>query len=420
MSHAYTMFAESAKKTDAQKRGRFNVGEKLVLALCDEARIVSTTGAVSFGRNGERQVCFDRTDSGSRFEGVLRLTKAELAEIERTIDLLQPPADVTVTFNGRPMVAREPLASFEATLPTVIADAQGVLRRSTRKTTVSVFAPASDETAMIYELGIPIVQTGDLYHVSIGQKVPLSTDRDNVPPAYLREVRALVLNAMHERIDAACASETWVDAALESERVTDDAVRDVVRKRFGDKAVIADPSDVEATHRAVSEGYTVVHGGAFSKTQWSAIKDAGALTPAGAVFPTPKADEPAPSECVPSDQWSAGMADVVALAERLGSRLLGKPIRAHIVRKLGPFAACYGGGVVTFNLEGLGEAWFSLAPQHIGAVIDLLVHELAHDSESNHLAAGFHSACTRLAGAIAALALAEPALFRAMREEAAA
>src|SRR5271169_2477616 len=43
LSHAHTMFAPSYKRLDATKRGRFNVGEKLVLALCDEASITSTT-----------------------------------------------------------------------------------------------------------------------------------------------------------------------------------------------------------------------------------------------------------------------------------------------------------------------------------------------------------------------------------------
>src|SRR3984957_15096987 len=33
LTDAYTMFAESYKKTDPEKRGAFNVGEKYVLAL---------------------------------------------------------------------------------------------------------------------------------------------------------------------------------------------------------------------------------------------------------------------------------------------------------------------------------------------------------------------------------------------------
>lgn len=46
LSHAYTLFAESMKKSDPTKRGRFNVGEKIVLAFCESAEIYSTKGGV--------------------------------------------------------------------------------------------------------------------------------------------------------------------------------------------------------------------------------------------------------------------------------------------------------------------------------------------------------------------------------------
>jgi hypothetical protein len=48
LSHASTLFAESDKKGCATLRGRFNFGEKLVLACCDTAEIISTTGGVRF------------------------------------------------------------------------------------------------------------------------------------------------------------------------------------------------------------------------------------------------------------------------------------------------------------------------------------------------------------------------------------
>ena len=49
---AYTLFAESRKKGNAAQRGRFNLGEKLVLALAKSAWIETTTGAVEFGERG--------------------------------------------------------------------------------------------------------------------------------------------------------------------------------------------------------------------------------------------------------------------------------------------------------------------------------------------------------------------------------
>jgi hypothetical protein len=32
-------------------------------------------------------------------------------------------------------------------------------------------------------MGIPVVETGDRWHVDVAQKVPLNFDRDNLPPA---------------------------------------------------------------------------------------------------------------------------------------------------------------------------------------------------------------------------------------------
>src|SRR4029078_3755187 len=42
LTHAWTLYAESEKKGNAEKRGRFNLGEKLGLALCKQARSENT------------------------------------------------------------------------------------------------------------------------------------------------------------------------------------------------------------------------------------------------------------------------------------------------------------------------------------------------------------------------------------------
>ena len=48
LRHAYTLFAESAKKGNPDQRGRFNIGEKMVLSLCKWAVITTTKGSVVF------------------------------------------------------------------------------------------------------------------------------------------------------------------------------------------------------------------------------------------------------------------------------------------------------------------------------------------------------------------------------------
>ena len=44
LSHAFTLFADSAKKINPEQRGRFNLGEKLVLAISDEVTIRTSKG----------------------------------------------------------------------------------------------------------------------------------------------------------------------------------------------------------------------------------------------------------------------------------------------------------------------------------------------------------------------------------------
>ena len=74
LTHAFTLFAESEKRYNEKLRGRFNLGEKLVLALCDEASISSTTGTIVFDEDG-RHARRTKTDRGSVFEGTLRQTQ---------------------------------------------------------------------------------------------------------------------------------------------------------------------------------------------------------------------------------------------------------------------------------------------------------------------------------------------------------
>jgi len=127
LADAYTMFKTSYKQIDATKRGIFNLGEKLVLALCDEASIETTTGTVRFDAAG-RHVGRKKTAKGSIFTGKMKLTIAEWEELCEAVKLLIPSAPVF--FNEQEIPSRKPIHEFEATLPTVLANEDGELRRS--------------------------------------------------------------------------------------------------------------------------------------------------------------------------------------------------------------------------------------------------------------------------------------------------
>src|SRR3989454_4665048 len=77
LSHSHTMFAESTKKGKSEKRGRFNAGEKDVLALAIEARLTTVKGQVLFNEDGTRTEGTETREIGSEFAGRFHLTLEE-------------------------------------------------------------------------------------------------------------------------------------------------------------------------------------------------------------------------------------------------------------------------------------------------------------------------------------------------------
>lgn len=416
LSHAYTLFADSLKKGDPTKRGRFNLGEKLVIALCDKAIIQTTKGTIVF--EGDHRAHSSKTrESGSSFTGLLRLTAAEVAEIEAVVKSLLPPHNIETTFNLKDVPSRKPLRTFDATLRTEIADEEGRLKPTTRKTTIEVYVPAASEQASIYELGIPVVPTGDRWHVNVGQKVPLPTDRDNVPPGYLRDVRVAVLNACYDLLPPEDAKATWVTNAIEDEAATEQAIKHVFKLRFGDKAVIFDPNDPEANNRAMAEGYTVVPGGALPKNAWKQVKVAGVVKPAGQVTPSPSAEyakAEAGAKMMDPEHWPLSVCNVVEFAKALSLRLTGAELQVSICNdtkvaanatytRRGPTS-----GSLMLNLGRLGYKWFEQPGEN---TLDLLLDEFAHHYADNHLDTRYYRALRTLGAKMTILALNDPAFY---------
>ena len=279
LAHAYTLFAESYKRGNPEQRGQYNFGEKLVLAVCEEASISTTKGTVAFSEEGRIEKPRQKRERGSVFQGRIKMTREEYPQVCDYLRSLLLPENIVVTFNGDRLLPRKPVRTFEASLETLVADDQGVMRPRIRKTQVGVFEPLPGETPSLYEMGLPVVDTGDRWHVSIGQKVPLNRDRDNVRPAYLQTVRVAVLNAAFDLLTTdEEATAGWCKLAGADPRCSDEAIKHLIRLRFGEKVAAPDPSDIEAMKRFQSEGGTIVVG--LSKGEWANVKRAGAILPA--------------------------------------------------------------------------------------------------------------------------------------------
>jgi len=413
LSHAYTLFADSAKKDDSTKRGRFNLGEKLVLALCKTARIESVTGTISFDESG-RHHSRKGTKDGSRFTGIIRMTAREFQEACVAVRQLIPPSACATTFNGAPLPSRVPAGSaVGVTLPSVLSDGEGTLRATRRKTNVLIYEPRTGEAPMIYEMGIPVVESGDRYHYDVQQKVPLTLDRTNVTPAFLREIRKAVAETMVETIDSQDANHEWARSAAAHPEASPALVAKVFTERFGDRAAIYDPSDREANMKAVSEGYTLVTGSQLSREEWINVKGkrvegAAIALPAGQLFPT-HAPKTAPTDLV--TDWTSGMNRVADFCRWLSEELWGEKAAVQFIDSpLASTLADFGSNRIRFNVGRLGRAWFEGGVQT--KVLDLIIHEFGHHYESNHLDKRYYEALSSIGARAVALALEQPGRFK--------
>ncbi len=413
LTHAYTVFAPSTKKGDALKRGRFNLGEKLVLALCNEASISTTKGTVRFTAEGQRVVVPEKRERGSEFKGVIRMTKVEAEEAIIGLQTLIAPQGILTLVNGEPIVERQPTLTFEAYLETEVADLEtGNLRRTNRTGEIELYIPHAGEKPTIYEMGIPVVKSNGFYHVNIMQKVPLNMDRDNVTPGYARRLHVHVLNHTYEILPKEEFTSAWAKGALGNEHVKAEAVMASVKARFGDKVVANDPTDPEANRLAVAQGYVLVHGGSLSGEEWSRVKDAGAILPAGKVTPSPRVEfaNAGETDMIPEADWTPGMLAMARHTERFGD-YAGLSVRVSFVNlmSVGFLACCGPSGSLTYNMGRLGRRWF----EEIGEAQDaLMLHELGHirvhGAEAGHLSAEYPDEIARLGAKLARYYLVSP------------
>jgi len=416
LTDAWTMFAPSLKKDDPTKAGRFNIGEKVVLSFCHTAKIETTSGTVEFDEEGRRELPRNRRKKGTKITLEIRCTNHQFNQLIEYMPKLIVKEGMRLCVNGAEIAGREPIATWEETLPTEIGED---LRPSRRKTEVRVYEAKDGETPMLYELGIPVVETGDRWHVSVQQKVPLNTERDNVTPAFLREVRVSVVNNMHDQLTEEDTESTWVNEATSDDRCEDDAAETFRIKKYGEKSVAFDPTNPEANAIAMSEGYTIIPSRGLTGGQRTNLKGAGTLRSSSEQYPTAGkgaySDDPdaPPVYVLEDDELTDGMKKVRRYTEDLGKSLMDATISVRFVK--GPtrfqsetWSAAYGGRQFDFNVACLGMKWCdekgAVGTQRLD---ELIIHEFGHHYESNHFSSDYHKALCRLGAKLKAVTMAQ-------------
>lgn len=396
LKDAFTLFAPTYKRANPEKRGRFNLGEKQALAICDKAIIETTKGTILFDKMGRTENKKKR-DTGSKISVELKMSKTEYDEMLEVVKNYLVPKNIEFLINGVKVIYSSPYKSIRISLPTEIEE-NGVLKKTLRMTEVNILK--TDGKSFLYEMGIPVVEIDSQFGIDVLQKVPLSVDRDSVSHSYIAILYAEVLNATFEDVNEDNSSEVWIREATAHKRISQDAVKSIVNKRYGDKVVVANPFDKNSIDNAIAAGYKVITGKELSKEEWTNVRKSETIKSSSDVFGSK-------TTSAESCEVDANMLVVAELAKKIAQKCLGIDIQVEFAKWDG-VAAQYGNRCLTFNVKVLGKNFFN--PSLSSQILDLILHEIGHE-KGHHTEKNYHETLTKMAGELIMTAISDKNFF---------
>ena len=404
ISDAWTLMADTPKRSDPTKRGRFNLGEKEIVAVAISATIETAGTTVLFPADGGRKTEPNRRKRGTKVTVLMPWTAAQIEELKLKLSRFRP-TDCRLVVNGEEIPRRDPIGTRETTLRTVIQHGPGQpVTETRRKTRIDVLERADEETGWICEMGIPIQPIAMPYDIDVHQKVPMPPNRNTVSPGYLQDVMAETLNAMHSKMSEDSFAENWVRTAVEDKRIEDDAVVAVRTNRYGEKAVIWS-SDTDSNLRAAEAGYQVINPRAMSHREREVMSSKGGLQSAKREFGrAPETAKPVNANNV-RDRFTKW---VVQIGNILGMQPTVTYVEAPGATFVAQCAPSRTKPDLMVNTSYCPDPWLAKRGYE---QLDLIIHELAHalaDSPMEH-GPRWGEACA-LAGAKVADAIARKKL----------
>src|SRR5439155_2142585 len=109
LNDAFTLYSYTYKRNDPTTRGRFNLGEKEIMALAKSGSVVTTSGSVYFTENGRQVQPSNKLRRGTTVTVTMDWTKSEMRDVIEKLQRLIPPAGKTYTVNGNLVRPRKTL-----------------------------------------------------------------------------------------------------------------------------------------------------------------------------------------------------------------------------------------------------------------------------------------------------------------------
>jgi len=283
----WTFFGSTSKRSVAGVSGRFNAGEKQLLALARWGLVKTNKTSVVFA-NGERKVTRhrDAAISGTIVEVLMPWSHDDMKLVRDRLCGVVPPAGLIYTVDGATISRPNVKTTVNVTLPTV-ALIDGVMKPTQRKSLVVVLVGEGEP--MLCELGLPIcslAEVGFPWTLDVQQKVPVPMSRDMVQTSYLYRVIGSVLEqaAMdgHSLLTDEQQGAGFVKEALEWVREPD-ALAATITSLYGENAV-RQSSDTIANANASASGASVISGRSFGPSTRVRLDAAGILPTSKARF----------------------------------------------------------------------------------------------------------------------------------------
>jgi hypothetical protein len=398
----------SGKEDSYRLRGRLGQGVKEVLALAEQAEVLSRGKRALFHVVKDKRVMdIDKaeTDSGTYIRFWMPWTSKNIVRdltdyLNTFLVPLTPPRELWV--NGQKVEPRKYFKRFDVELTTELFNESKWVRR-TRPGQLELVKCKDGEKPYIYEMGIPVapIDWNQPYHINVLMRVPMNPRRDAVAAGYMKDVYAILLPQLMDAMPAEEMRDEWVSTAVE--KLEPELQKTIVVKAFGENAVRSVPS--MGKHDFDSDARELGRDPIQSRLLPSGLRRA-----VETFLPTSKDIEmqrrqnieAAAQTDVPKDPKAERAR---AVLQWLASESLGTIVEAKIVPEIdGPtgkaIAAWASGARLLLSNEFRGDWIDPFAARTLG----LLVHEMAHEIAAHH-GDDFKRAQEVVAGKLARLCL---------------